>query len=203
MKVTFYTDSVTVSQKAQLLTLINSIVPSKDWVDEPHTAYAAAVTTNPPVAVVAAGGGPIPVAPTSTIPVEVADEPAKPKRKRRTKAEIAADNLLEGAGANTPAETPVAPPQVETPEPTPVPVAEVTPAVAPVAAPEPAQDGVGLPHLREAMMNAIKRLTDQGVEQPTLDIVGVMKEVTGTDKASEVDPGHFPGLIARIKQLGV
>ena len=114
----------------------------------------------------------------STTEVEAAKEVIKPKRKRRTKAQIAADNAA-----------PVEPAITE-------PVAPVEPAITEPVAPVEQAD------VKAAIVAAVGRLTASGSDSPTRAVVEKLIELTGKKKVSEIEPEHYAVVIENLASVG-
>ena len=123
-----------------------------------------------------------PAAPQEVTTAEVVVE-AKPKRKRRTKAEIQAGKDAEEA--------------VEAP----APVAEVP---APVAeAPAPVAEAITEERVRDVVVAAVERLKDGGDEKAPLTVITKITELTGKKRVGEVSVDQYPVVIAALDLLGL
>lgn len=154
---------------------------------------------------------PVPCDPVDPVPCEPVDPVANPatpkKRKRRTKAQIAADKRQKAAdqaildAAKTPA-VQVCPPEAAASE------LAVTPAVVPAAAPEestPSHTGGALStgDMKAVVGAALERLTEQGDSNAAKTVVGYLIETTGKKRISEIGAESYPSIAAGLNDLEV
>ena len=121
--------------------------------------------------------------------------PAKPKRKRRTKAQIAADKAAEEAAAAAEA----------------APVAEATTEEKKVAAlpvnvaVDPLEDvpvSITQDEVKAEVVAAVGRLTADGDEAPTATVVAVLEKATGVKRVGEISPDKYHEVIAALLEVG-
>jgi hypothetical protein len=125
--------------------------------------------------------------------VEVVKAVAKPKRKRRTKAQIAADEAAASPATPEVAADPPVNPVVETV----APVGETVPPVTPE-------------QVKAAVVGAIERLTAAAdpldidpANAPTQLVVNELVELTGKERIGEIDPKQYGVVVAGLAALGV
>jgi hypothetical protein len=134
-----------------------------------------------------------PAAPDQT---SVVTADPKPKRKRRTKAQIAADN----AAAEAPVEA-VQPSPVVTPD-SPVVRPEVV-EVDPLSdAPDVTNSAPSEDEVKEQVVAAVGRLTADGDAAPTATVVAVLEAATGKKRVGEISPDQYHVVISALLEVG-
>ncbi len=124
---------------------------------------------------------------------ELDEEPVKPKRTRRTKAQIAADNAAKEAAKAERAE-PVVHEAVTTAD-----VKVEKPAIT-VASESTVETAV----VRQAVIDAIARIGEAGRgKTATKEVVAVLKTLTGKGKIAEIDAKDYQRVIDHLVTLAV
>lgn len=179
VKIQVDTANLTEAQGNLLLSLLTGGTPSTN-------SSTPSVASPSPTSSVAAAPA---TSPVQTTVAPQADTPAetKPKRKRRTKAQIAADEAAAAAAAATPA----------TPEVVEVdPLGEV-PVAIDVTNTAPTEDEV-----KAEVVAAVGRLTADGDASPTATVVAVLEKASGKKRVGEISPDQYHAVIAALLEVG-